>query len=44
MDGPEFNGLDVDFDELISRQRVYLPEERMASMIYDKLEGGVKRG
>jgi NAD(P)H-flavin reductase len=44
MDGPEFNGLDVDFDELISRQRVYLPEERMASMIYDKFGGGVKRG
>jgi ferredoxin--NADP+ reductase len=44
MDGPEFNGLDVDFDELISRQRLYLPEERMASMIYDKLGGGVKRG
>ena len=44
MDGPEFNGLDVDFEELISRQRVYLPEERMASMIHDKLDGGVKRG
>ena len=44
MDGPEFNGLDVDFDELVKRQRVYLPEERMASMIYDKLGGGVKRG
>ena len=44
MDGPEFNGLEVDFDELIQRQRVYLPEERMASMIYDKLGGGVKRG
>ena len=44
MDGPEFNGLDVDFDELISRQRVYLPEERMASMIYDKMGGSVKRG
>jgi ferredoxin--NADP+ reductase len=44
MDGPEFNGLDVDFDQLISRQRMYLPEERMASMIYDKLGGGVKRG
>ena len=44
MDGPEFNGLEVDFEELISRQRVYLPEERMASMIYDKLGGGVKRG
>jgi ferredoxin/flavodoxin---NADP+ reductase len=44
MDGPEFNGLDVDFEELVSRQRVYLPEERMASMIHDKLDGGVKRG
>lgn len=44
MDGPEFNGLEVDFEELISRQRVYLPEERMASMIHDNLEGGVKRG
>jgi ferredoxin--NADP+ reductase len=41
MDGPEFNGLEVDFDELVKRQRVYLPEERMASMIYDKL-GGMK--
>ncbi len=44
MDGPEFNGHEVDFEELIKRQRVYLPEERMASMIYDKLPGGVKRG
>jgi ferredoxin--NADP+ reductase len=43
MDGPEFDGLEVDFEELIQRQRVYLPEERMASMIYDKL-GGIKRG
>jgi hypothetical protein len=31
------------FEELIRRQRVYLPEERMASMIYEKL-GGMKRG
>ena len=44
MDGPEFNGLEVDFEELVKRQRVYLPEERMASMIQDKLGGGVKRG
>lgn len=44
MDGPEFNGNDVNFDELIQRQRVYLPEERMASMIYEKLGGGVKLG
>jgi len=43
MDGPEFDGHEVDFDELVQRQRVYLPEERMASMIHDKL-GGVKRG
>jgi ferredoxin--NADP+ reductase len=44
MDGPEFNGLEVNFDELVKRQRVYLPEERMASMIYDKLGGGIKHG
>jgi len=43
MDGPEFDGHEVDFEELVKRQRVYLPEERMASMIYEKL-GGVKRG
>jgi ferredoxin--NADP+ reductase len=44
MDGPEFNGLEVDFDELVKRQRVYLAEERMASMIYEKLGGEVKSG
>ena len=44
MDGPEFDGHEVDFEELVKRQRVYLPEERMASMIYDKLDGGVKLG
>jgi len=43
MDGSEFDGHEVDFEELVKRQRVYLPEERMASMIYEKL-GGVKRG
>jgi len=43
MDGPEFDGHMVDFEELIRRQRVYLPEERMASMLYEKL-GGMKRG
>ena len=43
MDGPEFDGHEVNFEELVQRQRVYLPEERMASMINDKL-GGVKRG
>jgi ferredoxin--NADP+ reductase len=43
MDGPEFDGHMVDFEELIRRQRVYLPEERMASMLYEKL-GGMKHG
>jgi ferredoxin--NADP+ reductase len=43
MDGPEFDGHTVDFEELIRRQRLYLPEERMASMLYEKL-GGMKRG
>jgi len=44
MDGPEFEGHEVDFEELVKRQRAYLPEERIASMIHDKLGGGVKRG
>lgn len=44
MDGPEFDGHQVDFEELIKRQRIYLPEERMASMIYEKLGGGVEHG
>jgi len=44
MDGPEFDGHQVDFEQLIKRQRIYLPEERMASMIHEKLGGGVKRG
>ena len=44
MDGPEFDGHLVDFEELIKRQRIYLPEERMASMIYEKRGGDVKLG
>ncbi|MBI5827930.1 MAG: sulfide/dihydroorotate dehydrogenase-like FAD/NAD-binding protein [Deltaproteobacteria bacterium] len=30
VDGPEFNGAEVDFDELIMRNRSYLKEEKMA--------------
>ncbi len=30
VDGPEFNGAEVDFDELILRNRSYLKEEKMA--------------
>lgn len=39
VDGPEFDGHTVDFDELIKRQRVYLPEERVASVFYEKIGG-----
>ena len=30
VDGPEFNAAEVDFDELIMRNRSYLKEEKMA--------------
>ncbi|HID94514.1 MAG TPA: sulfide/dihydroorotate dehydrogenase-like FAD/NAD-binding protein, partial [Candidatus Latescibacteria bacterium] len=30
VDGPEFDGHQVDFDELLRRQRMYLKEERLA--------------
>jgi ferredoxin--NADP+ reductase len=39
VDGPEFDGHLVDFDELIKRQRVYLSEERLASVFYEKFGG-----
>ena len=37
VDGPEFDGHKVDFDELIMRMRVYNPQEKIA-MIVEKLE------
>jgi ferredoxin--NADP+ reductase len=42
VDGPEFDGHLVDFDELIRRQRMYTPEEKIASVIYERL-GGFRR-
>ena len=30
VDGPEFDGHEVDFDMLIKRQRIYLEQEEMA--------------
>lgn len=30
VDGPEFDGHQVDWDLLLSRQRIYLPEEKLA--------------
>jgi ferredoxin--NADP+ reductase len=35
VDGPEFDGHQVDWDELMTRKRSYLPEERISSMLYE---------
>jgi len=42
VDGPEFNGHQVDFDQLVTRQRMFLPEERLSSVLYEI--GGCKCG
>lgn len=42
VDGPEFDGHQVDFDELIQRQRLFLPEERLNSELWEL--GGCKYG
>lgn len=39
VDGPEFEGHSVNFDELIQRQRMLLPEERVSSLIWEKIGG-----
>ena len=43
VDGPEFDGHQVDFDELILRQRTMLPEERLSSVLAE-MKGGCKCG
>ncbi len=43
VDGPEFDGHQVDFDELISRQRMLLPEERLSSLLWE-MHGGCTCG
>jgi len=35
VDGPEFDGHQVDFEELIKRQRMMLPEERLSSELWE---------
>ncbi len=40
VDGPEFDGHLVDFKELVKRQRLFLPEERLSSLLWEKLGGG----
>ena len=39
VDGPEFDGHSVDFDELIKRQKLFLPEERLSSLLWEKFGG-----
>jgi len=39
VDGPEFDGHQVDFNELIKRQRMYLPEERLSALLHERLRG-----
>jgi len=36
VDGPDFDGLTVDFDELMMRQRRFIPEEKMAFDLYQQ--------
>jgi ferredoxin--NADP+ reductase len=43
VDGPEFDGHQTDFDELILRQRTMLPEERLSSVL-SEMSGGCKCG
>ncbi len=35
VDGPEFDGHLVDYEELIKRQRMFLPEERLSSLLWE---------
>lgn len=39
IDGPEFDGHQTNFDELIMRQRTMLPEERLSSILWESKGG-----
>lgn len=41
IDGPEFDGHKVDWGALISRKRMYLPEERISSLSYERFGDNV---
>lgn len=36
VDGPEFDGHQVDFDELIKRLRIFMPQEKRSLELYEK--------
>ena len=39
VDGPEFDGHKVDFDQLVKRQKTFVSEERISSLLWEKLGG-----
>ncbi|MEA2089525.1 MAG: sulfide/dihydroorotate dehydrogenase-like FAD/NAD-binding protein [Thermoproteota archaeon] len=43
VDGPDFDGHQVDWDELMHRQRMYTSEERLSYMAYERLWSVEKR-
>jgi ferredoxin--NADP+ reductase len=43
VDGPEFDGHEVDFDGLLNRLKAYVPEEAEAKEKYLKDTGGTCR-
>jgi len=36
VDGPEFDGHQVDFDELMTRQRIYLEQEKVSMELFQQ--------
>jgi len=39
IDGPDFDGHQVNFNELIKRLQMYQPEEKLAWQLHEKLGG-----
>lgn len=44
VDGPDFDGHQVDFDELLKRQAMYLEQEKMAMERFEKMCQGQTKG
>jgi hypothetical protein len=44
VDGPDFDGLQVDFDELIKRQAMYQKHEKIAMDRFAKMCGAGAKG
>ncbi|MGB2981390.1 MAG: sulfide/dihydroorotate dehydrogenase-like FAD/NAD-binding protein, partial [Candidatus Zixiibacteriota bacterium] len=44
VDGPDFDGIQVDFDELIKRQAMYQKQEKIAMDRFVKMCGAQTKG